>query len=78
MPARGAYDHIFPGLRASFNVRKHAVRRGEIDDCVNVAKLFRRKRSARRVLFFARDHEMMLAFGGHLRHQRSGFAAAQN
>ena len=40
VPAGSADDHILAGLHAGFDISQDAVRGGEVDDGVDVAKLF--------------------------------------
>src|SRR5580658_1208533 len=78
VPAGCAHDHILASFQAGFDVGEDAVRSGEVDNGVDVAEVFRRECSAGDVLFGAGDADVMLAFGGNFRCERSRFSAAED
>lgn len=76
VPACGADDHVLSGVDAGFDVGNDRVRRGEVDDGIDVVELFFCERGAGEILFGAGDLDSMLALGGDFRDERSGFASA--
>jgi hypothetical protein len=67
IPAGCADDHVFAGFHAGFDVSKGAVRGGEVDDGIDVAKVFLTERGAGGVFFGSGNADVVLAFSSDFR-----------
>jgi hypothetical protein len=63
-------------MYAGFDIGDDTVRGGEVDDGVDVAKLFGTESGAICVLAGAGSSDVMFALGGNFGYERSGFSAA--
>jgi len=76
VPSGGADDHILAGFGAGFDMVDDAVGRGEIDNYINLAKLFRGEGSALFVFCGSGGMDVVAALAGGFRHQRSCLSTA--
>ena len=76
VPAGRADDHILAGFDASLDIRENAVRRGEIDDRVNIMKFVGGEGGGVNVFLAAHDANVMPALACDFRDKRAGFASA--
>jgi hypothetical protein len=67
IPSRRADDYVLAGFHAGFDVGEDALRGSEVDDGVDVAKIFLTERGAGGVFFGSGNADVVLACGGHFR-----------